>query len=66
MSHVSRAVSAADWIDNDLAVLWSKLADLDNLAVLLLTLLADLTDWKTFFYRTYTYAFLHLADLKLS
>ena len=34
MSPVSRDSGAAELIDNDLAVLWSKLADLDNLAIL--------------------------------
>ena len=33
-SPVSHAVSLADLIDNDLAVLWSKLADFCNLAVI--------------------------------
>ena len=45
LSQVSRALSAADLIHSDLAdlaVLWSKLADLGNLAVL--TRLADLAD----------------------
>ena len=50
LSHVSHAVSAADLIHNDiadLAILWSKFADLGNLAIL--TLLADLADRKQFF-----------------
>ena len=45
LCHVSHAVSAADLIYNDiadLAILWSKFADLGNLAIL--TLLADLAD----------------------
>ena len=32
----------------DLAILWSKLADLGNLGIL--TLLADLADWKPIFF----------------
>ena len=47
------AVSSADLIINDLAVLWSKLEDLGNLAVLML--LGDLAE--THFY---------LADMKFS
>ena len=53
MSHVScptPPVCATDLIDKDfadLAVLWRKLVDLGNLAVLVL--LADLADWKPFF-----------------
>ena len=47
------AVSSADLIINDLAVLWSKLVDLGNLAVLML--LGDLAE--THFY---------LADMKFS
>ena len=39
----------------DLAILWSKLADLGNLGIL--TLLADLADWKPIFF---------LADMKFS
>ena len=42
LSHVSNAVSAADLVES--AILWSKLADLGNLAILML--LADLADWK--------------------
>ena len=41
-SHVSRAINAADFDSADLAVLWCKLADLGDLAIL--TLLADLAD----------------------
>ena len=45
MTHVSHAISDGDLIYNDLGdltILWSKLADLGNLAIL--TLLADLAD----------------------
>ena len=46
-------VSTADLIHNNLVVLWSKLADLGNLAILML--LADLADLYNF-----------LADMKFS
>ena len=47
LSHVSRAVNAADLIFDDLVVLRSKLVELGNLAVL--TILADLADWGEIF-----------------
>ena len=50
LSSVSHALSAADLIYNniaDLAILWSKFVDLGNIAIL--TLLADLADWKQIF-----------------
>ena len=54
LSHVSHAVSAADLIYDDiadLAILWSKFADLGNLAIL--TLLVDLADWKQIHFSGY-------------
>ena len=61
LSHVSHAVSAADLIYYDiadLAILWSKFADLGNLSIL--TLLADLAVWKQIFFSE------RLADLEFS
>ena len=65
LSQVSNAVSAADLAE--LAILWSKLADLFNLAILTL-----LQDWKQINFsehgvqRTQNLSFLYLVEINLS